>query len=64
MDKTIICKTCDGTGEVICTNPDHGFIAMLSFHDIGRIGCPACGHSGMCICDECNGTGQQKINNG
>lgn len=27
----------------ICNNPDHGFIDALSFHDIGRLGCPGCG---------------------
>lgn len=60
--KTSECKICEGTGKVICTNPDHGFIfGMMAFHDMGRIGCPACGHSGMCSCDDCNGTGIIKL---
>ena len=44
------CETCEGTGK--CTNPDHGFIEAVG-HDIGRIGCPSCGHSGKC--PDCDG---------
>ena len=32
-------------GVEYCDNPDHGFIDALSFHDIGRLGCPVCGHN-------------------
>lgn len=41
---TFGCNECNGTGKEICDNPDHGFIDALSFNDIGRIGCPGCGH--------------------
>jgi len=57
------CPLCSGTGKEICTNPDHGFIDALSFHDIGRIGCPCCGHDENhvipnTICELCNGIGE------
>lgn len=38
------CPDCFGDGKDTCHNPDHGFIDALSFHDIGRLGCPVCGH--------------------
>jgi hypothetical protein len=38
------CPDCGGDGIETCNNPDHGFIDALSFHDVGRIGCPVCGH--------------------
>ncbi len=58
------CPVCDGDGKETCTNPDHGFISMMGFHDIGRLGCPGCGHDeyhkvpngGSCEC--CNGLGE------
>lgn len=58
------CFVCGGDGKETCTNPDHGFISALSFHDVGRIGCPVCGHDpnhkvkngGDCEC--CKGTGK------
>lgn len=58
-----ICETCGGDGKETCTNPDHSFIAMQSFNDIGRVGCPCCGHDpdhkviNGGICEDCNGTG-------
>lgn len=60
----ITCFVCGGDGKETCTNPDHGFIEMLSFHDVGRLGCPVCGHhphhkvknGGNCEC--CNGVGK------
>ena len=58
------CPVCKGDGKERCTNPDHGFISALSFHDIGRIGCPCCGHDPEHIvtnggdCEFCNGTGK------
>ena len=63
-DKKYRCFVCGGDGKETCTNPDHGFISALSFHDIGRLGCPVCGHhlhhkvknGGDCDC--CNGTGK------
>ena len=39
-----VCPECGGDGKETCTNPDHGLISALSWHDIGRIGCPCCGH--------------------
>lgn len=59
------CETCNGTGKEICDNPDHGFIDAMGFHDIGRIGCPLCGHDENCaipntICPDCNGTGESE----
>lgn len=59
----MICPECCGDGKDTCTNPDHGFIQMLSFHDIGRIGCPCCGHNEFHKvksggeCEICCGTG-------
>lgn len=58
-----ICPDCGGDGKETCHNPDHGFISAMSFHDIGRIGCPVCGHDprgkvssgGPCL--SCNGAG-------
>lgn len=63
-DSYYTCFVCGGDGRETCTNPDHGFISALSFHDIGRIGCPVCGHDpqhkikngGECEC--CKGSGK------
>lgn len=58
------CPDCGGDGKETCHNPDHSFIDMLSFHDIGRIGCPVCGHDpkhkvkGENPCETCCGSGQ------
>lgn len=38
-----VCVSCGGDGISTCSNPDHGFIGMMG-GDIGRIGCPGCGH--------------------
>lgn len=38
------CPLCGGDGRETCDNPDHGFISAMSFNDIGRLGCPGCGH--------------------
>lgn len=60
----MICPECCGDGKETCTNPDHGFIQALCFHDIGRIGCPCCGHNEFHKvksggeCEICNGTGE------
>lgn len=58
----MVCPTCGGDGIERCTNPDHGFISELSFTDIGRLGCPCCGHDPEhrimgSKCPDCNGTG-------
>jgi hypothetical protein len=61
------CETCGGDGKETCTNPDHNFIDAMSFHDIGRIGCPVCGHDPKYKvpnggnCEDCNGTGKVAI---
>jgi len=58
------CPDCRGDGKLTCHNPDHGLIDALSFHDIGRIGCPGCGHEenrkvrNGGPCDTCNGKGK------
>lgn len=58
-----ICTMCGGDGKETCDNPDHGFIDALVFSDVGRLGCPVCGHSGNHKvknggpCEDCNGTG-------
>lgn len=55
------CPMCGGDGKETCSNPDHGFLRVMSFHDVGRIGCPVCGHdenykvSGGGDCDVCDG---------
>ncbi len=58
MDKE--CNECNGTGKIICDNPDHGFIGAMP-GDIGRLGCPVCGHDEehktKDDCPKCNGTG-------
>lgn len=40
-----VCPVCGGDGKETCTNPDHGIISALSFIEIGRLGCPCCGHN-------------------
>ena len=56
------CQDCGGDGRETCNNPDHGFI-LCSSGDIGRLGCPVCGHDpkhkvpGGGSCETCNGTG-------
>ncbi len=57
------CPACAGDGKETCHNPDHGFISVMSFHDIGRLGCPVCGHDqhhkvkNGGKCDTCLGAG-------
>lgn len=59
----VTCPCCAGDGKETCHNPDHGFISALSFHDIGRLGCPVCGsHPQHKVrkggsCEVCDGTG-------
>lgn len=36
-------QDCESEGSEVCENPDHGFISALP-GDMGRIGCPICGH--------------------
>lgn len=58
-----VCPDCGGDGRETCHNPDHDFLSAMSFHDIGRVGCPVCGHDphgkvssgGSCL--SCNGEG-------
>lgn len=64
------CPDCGGDGKETCNNPDHGFISALGFHDIGRIGCPGCGHDpdhkviNGGKCETCKGTGKIKLTEG
>ena len=56
------CESCNGTGQEICNNPDHGFLNLAITDDHGRIGCPCCGHDELhripnTVCDECKGKG-------
>lgn len=59
-----VCPDCGGDGKETCHNPDHGFISANSWNDIGRIGCPCCGHNEYHKiangdkCETCNGTGE------
>lgn len=58
----MICLTCEGDGIERCDNPDHGFIQEMTFNDMGRLGCPCCGHDEKhritgSKCPDCNGTG-------
>jgi len=63
LTEKAICPLCRGDGKETCTNPDHGFIGAMSFHDVGRIGCPCCGHSETHkvinggACELCEGSG-------
>ena len=55
-----VCIDCGGDGMERCNNPDHGFIDAIG-GEIGRLGCPVCGHdpehkTGE-LCSTCNGTG-------
>ena len=65
--KNVICPECNGDGKETCTNPDHGLITMFSFHEIGRLGCPVCGHDpdhkvyNGGDCDLCLGVGKIDI---
>jgi len=62
-----VCPECGGDGKETCTNPDHGLISALSWHDIGRIGCPCCGHDpdhkvpNGGECEACGGTGKMTM---
>ena len=56
------CPECGGDGKETCNNPDHGFIVAVG-GDIGRLGCPVCGHDPSHkvpkggVCEVCAGTG-------
>lgn len=56
------CKTCNGTGNEICDNPDHGLFLSPIFEGHAN-GCPCCGHDELhrikgTVCQDCNGTGK------
>lgn len=59
-----VCPDCSGDGKETCHNPDHGLISAMSFHDIGRLGCPVCGVDAKHKvrrggdCETCDGTGE------
>jgi hypothetical protein len=67
VDPQFTCPECGGDGKETCHNPDHGFINMLAFHDIGRLGCPVCGHDKAHKvknggdCETCEGSGQVSL---
>jgi len=61
---TQVCPLCHGDGLERCDNPDHGLLEALTgtkSSDIGRIGCPGCGHDPQHRtkdkCPACAGTG-------
>ena len=63
-----VCPDCGGDGKETCHNPDHGFIhGMMGWHEIGRLGCPVCGHdpNGKVKnggkCETCDGVGRVTI---
>ena len=64
IEPNIICPLCKGDGKETCNNPDHGFISAMGFHDIGRLGCPCCGHDPNYKvpnggdCEVCSGSGR------
>ena len=37
------CENCNDLGYEICSNPDHKLIDAVG-GEIGRLGCPVCGH--------------------
>lgn len=58
------CPACGGDGKETCNNPDHVFIDAMP-GDIGRLGCPLCGHDpnhkvnrGKNVCPICGGYGE------
>lgn len=63
MSDKVTCPDCSGDGRETCHNPDHGFISAMSWHDIGRLGCPVCGHDEHHkvkkggACETCSGAG-------
>lgn len=52
------CPDCNGTGKMVCDNPDHGLIEATG-GETARLGCPCCGHDPdyLTDCDLCMGTG-------
>ena len=61
-----ICPDCDGTGNEICDNPDHGFIDAIGAKLMGHAnGCPCCGHDEQYRmkydCPSCEGTGERLL---
>jgi hypothetical protein len=57
------CPDCGGDGRETCNNPDHGLIDAMGHFEMGRLGCPCCGHDPKHKvinggkCETCNGTG-------
>lgn len=67
LETKIICTMCGGDGHETCNNPDHRFIYMTG-GEIGRLGCPCCGHDenhkipgGEKGCELCAGTGMATV---
>lgn len=66
-DQMYVCPCCKGDGKETCTNPDHGFIDSIPFTEIGRLGCPVCGHDPKYKvknggpCTTCDGVGKVQI---
>jgi len=66
LERFVRCPDCGGDGHETCNNPDHGFIhGAMGWHEIGRLGCPVCGHDpdhkvpgGEGKCETCDGTGK------
>jgi RecJ-like exonuclease len=67
-DRRAVCPDCGGDGKETCHNPDHGFIhLMMGWHEIGRLGCPVCGHDSHGKvknggkCETCDGVGKVTV---
>ena len=62
----MICEQCNGTGQEICNNPDHGFLNALGPRASGNTsGCPCCGHDELhripnTVCGKCKGSGEER----
>lgn len=55
------CPDCGGDGKETCNNPDHAFVETMP-GEVGRLGCPVCGHhpkhkvnNGKNTCPQCGG---------
>lgn len=71
QERFVKCFVCAGDGKETCTNPDHGFLAAISFKGANESACPCCGHNEnhkmfyweggqrkQRDCEACNGKGK------
>ena len=63
LEPLYLCPLCSGDGKETCSNPDHGFLSMISFRGANESACPCCGHDenhkiqNGGICEVCKGCG-------